>query len=54
MVSKLNVAAAATPPPAPLMPNVTDNAAVEAAVTADELLLLVLIETGASVAKTGL
>ena len=54
MVSKLNVGAAATPPPAPLMPNVTDNAAVEAAVTADELLLLVLIETGASVAKTGL
>ena len=54
MVSKLNVGAAATPPPVPLMPNVTDDAAVEAAVTADELLLLVLIETGASVAKTGL
>ena len=57
VVSKLNVGAVATLPPPPLRPNVIDDAAVEAVVTADELLLFVLLEmgvTGVSVAKTGL
>ena len=54
MASKLNVGAAATPPAVPLTPNVTDDAAVEAVVTTDELLLFAFVETGPSVAKTGL
>ena len=49
VVSKLNAGVAATLPPPPLRPNVIDDAAVEAAVTTDELVI-----TGVSVAKTGL